>query len=163
MKPKLIEVHIGNAIEKRIEELGITKTEFAKRAGIPQQHAYRVFERNTIETKKLMKICKVLDFNFFTLFCEGNDNTSAILSVLDILDTDKMFAGLTPDAIATQIMISKMKCQLAEERIALLNTMISRMDAQLADKKLIDTCKSEQIEMLKAQNARLQKELDNLK
>lgn len=79
---QLKNVHVGEAIQKRIEELGMTKSEFGKRIGVKTQHIKRILERDTMETKKLMKVCEVLDFNFFSLFCEFPSSVSAYISAV---------------------------------------------------------------------------------
>lgn len=67
---KTKDVHIGKAIDKQREKLGLTKTEFARRIGMRQQHVNGIFERKSIDTEKLLEICQVLDYNFFALYCE---------------------------------------------------------------------------------------------
>ena len=62
-------VHIGEAIEKRRNELGLSKSELGRKIGVPQQHVNRILERETMETKRLIKVSEALGFNFFTLFC----------------------------------------------------------------------------------------------
>lgn len=64
------DVHIGYAINKKLQELRMSKTEFGRRIGIPQQNVNRILEKDTIDTGKLAKISDVLSFNFFTLFCD---------------------------------------------------------------------------------------------
>lgn len=83
---ELKEVHIGKAIKERLNELKMTKTEFGRLIGVPQQHVNRIFERETIETKKLIKISRALDFNFFALFCQFPTNISAYLSAVALGD-----------------------------------------------------------------------------
>ena len=61
------DVHVGQAIDQRRNELGLSKSELGRRLGIPQQHINRLLERETMETKRLVKACKALDFNFFAL------------------------------------------------------------------------------------------------
>lgn len=58
------DVHVGQAIDQRRNELGLSKSELGRRLGIPQQHINRLLERETMETKRLVKACKALDFNF---------------------------------------------------------------------------------------------------
>ena len=62
-------VHIGQAIDKRRHELGLSKSELGRRIGVPQQHINRILERETMETSKLAKVSQALDYNFFALFC----------------------------------------------------------------------------------------------
>ena len=49
-------VHIGQAIDKRRNELGLSKSELGRRIGVPQQHINRILERETMETSKLAKV-----------------------------------------------------------------------------------------------------------
>lgn len=65
-----MDVHIGLAIEEKLQELKLSKTEFGRRIGIPQQNVNRILEKESIDTRKLVQISKALNFNFFTLFCD---------------------------------------------------------------------------------------------
>ena len=76
------DVHVGQAIDQRRNELGLSKSELGRRLGIPQQHINRLLERETMETKRLVKACKALDFNFFALFCPVNPQISAYLAAV---------------------------------------------------------------------------------
>ena len=75
-------VHVGEAIDRRRNELGLSKSEFARRIGVPQQHVNRILERETMETKRLVRVCEVLDFNFFSLFCPVQHQISAYLAAV---------------------------------------------------------------------------------
>ena len=64
-----LNVNIGLAIEQRVNELGISKSELARRLGIAQQNVNKVvFSKESLDTAKLVEISKALDFNFFELF-----------------------------------------------------------------------------------------------
>lgn len=65
------EFHIGYAIERRLIELGMTKTEFAKRIHIPQPNVGRILDSESLRTDKLEEICHALDFDFFKLYSEA--------------------------------------------------------------------------------------------
>ena len=54
------DVHVGQAIDQRRNELGLSKSELGRRLGIPQQHINRLLERETMETKRLVKFRLVL-------------------------------------------------------------------------------------------------------
>lgn len=58
-------VHVGQAIDKRRNELGLSKSELGRKIGVPQQHINRILERETMETSRLIKVSEALDFNFF--------------------------------------------------------------------------------------------------
>lgn len=62
------QVHIGRAIKARFDEFDMSKTEFGTRIGVRQQHVNRLFESESIDTKRLAMVCQVLDFNFFSLY-----------------------------------------------------------------------------------------------
>lgn len=61
-------VHVGQAIDKRRNELGLSKSELGRKIGVPQQHINRILERETMETSRLIKVSEALDFNFFSPF-----------------------------------------------------------------------------------------------
>lgn len=69
-------VHIGHAIEEKLQELKLSKTQFGRRIGIPQQNVNRILEKESIDTAKLVLISNALNFNFFTLFCSNSIATS---------------------------------------------------------------------------------------
>lgn len=48
-------VHVGEAIDRRRNELGLSKSELGRRIGVPQQHINRILERETMETNRLSK------------------------------------------------------------------------------------------------------------
>lgn len=61
-------VDIGESIEQKLNELGISKSEFGRKIGIPQQNVNRILSKSSIDTDKLVAISEVLDFNFFDCF-----------------------------------------------------------------------------------------------
>lgn len=137
---ELKEVHIGQAIKKRLEELKMTKSEFGRLIGTPQQHVNRIFERDTIETKKLIKISRVLDFNFFALYCEFPTQISAYLSAVAMGDGDAN-NNRGEAAVLSQIEVMKLKLEKSEgiesdlrDQIAGLKDSVEQMKSQLRDK-----------------------------
>lgn len=64
-------VHIGHEIAKRINQLGISRSEFARRVGMLQQHVKALLDKQSLDTERLSKICEALDYNFFTLYCDS--------------------------------------------------------------------------------------------
>lgn len=137
---ELKEVHIGKEIDKRRQELDMSKSEFGRLIKVPQQHVNRIFERDTIETAKLVKICRVLEFNFFSLFCELPQSVYAYMAAVAMGDGDaKNMIG--DAALAAQIETLDIKLKAAEEnkttlkdQIIGLKDNIEQMKSQLADK-----------------------------
>lgn len=159
MNIPLKEIHIGQAIEKRVKELGFSKSEFARRLGIHQQHINRIFERNTIETRKLVEICKVLDYNFFALFCEINNDISAVWSAIDPFDSKDDSSSLSSENVVTQLMLLKIRYKGVSNRFRIVEDMCEQMKSQMEDKNEIIKVKGEIIDELKVEIAKLRKEL----
>lgn len=136
------EPHIGLAIQKRVEELDLSKSEFGRRIGVPQQHINRIFEREAIDTAKLIRISKALDFNFFALYCKFPTNVNAYLAAVT-LDGDAN-NNIGDAGLISQIEASKVKAQSCEEKNQLLQNQISFMEDHLKTLK-------DQVEGLKKQ------------
>lgn len=135
-------IHVGEAIEKRRNELGLSKSEFGRKIGVSQQHVNRILERETMETKRLIKISEALDYNFFTLFCPVQHQISAYLAAVTLEGNAHNNIG---DAeLATQLAKAqgevegqKETIKLLKEQIESLNTQINRLDSNLKDKDAI--------------------------
>lgn len=69
-------VNIGLAIEQKINELGLSKSEFGRKIGIPQQNVNRILEKPNIDTEKLITISEALGYNFFADY-SGDHNAVA--------------------------------------------------------------------------------------
>ena len=73
---KFEKINIGLLIEQKMNELGVSKAEMARRSGIANQNINRVLERTSIDTDKLIAISEALNFNFFDCF-QSNENSTA--------------------------------------------------------------------------------------
>lgn len=123
--------HVGQAIKKRLVELSMNKADFAKELGIQQQHVNRILERETMKTKKLYKICEILDFNFFALFCDGTTPVNAYLAAVVLGDGDTL-NNIGDAALAAQM--DKLETKLAgkEELLNARNETIDTLRDQIA-------------------------------
>lgn len=135
-------VHIGQAIDKRRLELGISKSEFGRKIGVPQQHVNRILERETMETTKLIKVCQALDFNFFALFCSMSHQISAYLAAVTLngnahntIGDNELAAQLSKEQAVVES--QKETIRLLKEQLDNLNTQINRLDSNLKDKDVI--------------------------
>lgn len=94
---KIERVNIGLAIEQKLNELGMSKSEFGRKIGIPQQNVNRILEKPNIDTEKLITISEALGYNFFedyvgehnavangdsSVAVSGNNNTSVVNGAL---------------------------------------------------------------------------------
>lgn len=53
--------NIGKAIKGRLDAFKMTKAEFSRLIGVCQQLVNRIFDRDTIETKELVKISRAVE------------------------------------------------------------------------------------------------------
>lgn len=148
MEVELKNVHIGQAIQKRLEELKMSKSEFGRRIDVPQQHVNRIFERDTIETKKLVKICIALDFNFFSLFCEYPKNIKAYLSAVSTAGEAHNIIG--DAAVVAEMEITKIKLEAAESRETSLRAQVATLENSIELYKQRVEDKDETIKILKS-------------
>lgn len=142
MKLGIQQVHVGQAIDKRRIELGLSKSEFGRKIGVPQQHVNRILERETMETVRLVKVCEALDFNFFALFSPMQNQISAYLAAVT-LDGDA-HNNIGDPALAAQptkeqstVESQNETIKLLREQIESLNAQIIRLDSNLKDKDAI--------------------------
>ena len=133
---KLNQVNIGAEIEARINQLGLSKSEFGRKIGIPQQNVNRILEKPSIDTDKLAQICAVLDFNFFTLFTpptkisiDGNHNQLNEKGAFGNIN-----AGYEP-LLQEQIKHLEDKLKDRDERLREKDERISEKNEQIADLK----------------------------
>lgn len=140
---ELKEIHIGAAIKKRLDKLEMTKSEFGRLIGVPQQHVNRIFEKDSIDTSRLIKICRALDFNFFALYCHFPTNVNAYLAAVALGDGDAE-NNIGDTALLAQIEAQKVKVANLEkterdlrDQIAVLQRSVDQLTSQLDDKNEI--------------------------
>ncbi len=130
------DIHLGQEIKKRFDETGMTKTEFGRMIGVPQQHVNRIFERETMETKKLIKVCRALEYNFFALFCQFPTNVNAYLAAVALGDGDAN-NNIGDTTLLAQLEVAKAKIEGLTAHNATLKDQVEQLKSQLADKDAI--------------------------
>lgn len=74
------EIHIGKLIKMRLEQLGMTKAEFARRINKTPQNVHNMIGRESLDTNLLRNISTVLNYNFFKIFIPDNNVLSELKS-----------------------------------------------------------------------------------
>ncbi len=124
-------VNIGLAIEQRMNELNLTKSELGRRIGVPQQNVNRILNKPDIDTDKLTRICKALDFNFFTLYCDD----AAASSTAVINSANSNAAGrdvsIIHQASSEEAALLRRLCDEKDERIKELKERIEELKQML--------------------------------
>ena len=64
------EVHIGQAIKAKVREQGRTSAWLARQIPCTPNHLYKIYSKSAISTDLLVRISKILGYNFFEDFVE---------------------------------------------------------------------------------------------
>ncbi|MFO0494385.1 MAG: helix-turn-helix domain-containing protein [Flavobacteriia bacterium] len=107
-----MEIHVGKLIKNRLQETGMTKSEFARRINKTSQNVYDIFERKTIDTGLLLKISKILDFNFFERYSLTLNSNPSLLKSSE--DTSETFLSANEMVKALQLLDQQMNDQKLE-------------------------------------------------
>ena len=74
-------VNIDLSIEQKLNELGMSKSEFGRKIGVPQQNVNRILDKTSIDTDKLATISEALGYNFFKEYTDDLSDTSMEVSL----------------------------------------------------------------------------------
>lgn len=67
-----MKIHIGEKIKEIFEARGMKISEFANRINTVRQNVYKIFKKNDINTELLLKISRVLEYDFFRHYISEN-------------------------------------------------------------------------------------------
>jgi transcriptional regulator with XRE-family HTH domain len=67
-------VEIGQKIKEVFDNRNIKLTDFADELGTVRQNVYRIFKKRHLDTGLLLKISRVLDYNFFQYYVSPEMN-----------------------------------------------------------------------------------------
>ncbi|MDE5653602.1 MAG: helix-turn-helix domain-containing protein [Muribaculaceae bacterium] len=115
-------IHIGEEIKCRFDKSGLTQKEFGSRIGMPQQNVCRVFNGESIDTKRLVAISRALNFNFFELYCNMEHRE---------VHTE---GDYSPASDSGNVSVTVGDAVLAE-RVKLLEQIIDEKDARIEEYK----------------------------
>lgn len=65
MKHSVNCLNIGDLIKQKLRESDHTVVWFAKELGCSRTNAYKIFEKESINTNELMRISEILNYDFF--------------------------------------------------------------------------------------------------
>lgn len=66
-------VEIGQKIKEVFDNRNIRLTDFADELGTVRQNVYRIFKKRHLDTGLLLKISRVLDYNFFQYYVSADN------------------------------------------------------------------------------------------
>ena len=101
------------------------------------------FLRKILDTKRLVKICRALDFNFFALYCSFPTSVNAYLAAVALGDGDAK-NNIGDTALLAQIesqKVNEANLKKTEKdlrnQIAVLQRSVDQLNSQLDDKNEI--------------------------
>ncbi len=100
-----MKIHIGKLIEEKLNEMGMKKSEFAKRIYKQRQNVNDLLNKESIDTNDLLLISEVLKFDFFFEYSNIlninkhntfilNENRKEIEFLKGIIDSQKLSLDL---------------------------------------------------------------------
>ena len=63
-------IHIGQEIRKELGRQGKTSVWLAHELGCHRTNIYKIYEKSTIDTSVLVRISRILNYDFFRLYSE---------------------------------------------------------------------------------------------
>lgn len=61
-------IHIGQCIREKVDEQGKTTVWLARELGCHRTNLYKIYDKRTIDTGILLRISRILDYDFFQLY-----------------------------------------------------------------------------------------------
>jgi hypothetical protein len=129
-----MEVHIGKLILEKLKERGIKKSEFARRINKSRQNVQDIFKRQSLDTKLLADVSKVLDYNFFELISSEKNQTNALL----VMEEDPIpYKGAKSEKQKLKSQIDELSKQLklAQKEIQYLKKINGLLEKKTEGKK----------------------------
>jgi transcriptional regulator with XRE-family HTH domain len=68
LQKQIPDLHVGQLIEKVLDERGMTKAEFGRRIKTSRQNVNSILQKKSMDTDYLLHICVVLGTNFFATY-----------------------------------------------------------------------------------------------
>jgi len=126
--------HIGKLILSRLADLGMNKSEFARRINKSRQNVQDIFKRESVDTDLLLQISKVLNYNFFTLLAANEELAKAEVHEDGVLYKRKSKGdknGSSED-FKKQLDIARREISYLEKINSLLESKINKKSAKPA-------------------------------
>lgn len=125
-------IHIGQIIKRQLKTVGMNKAEFARRINRTPQNVYDIFGRQSLDTKLLIEIGRVLNHNFFVYFTDEDALGVANEGETEYLTTDKK------NGIQKKLSLVEHQLEICNKEKVLLikeNEYLKEINQLLKDKK----------------------------
>lgn len=125
--------HIGKIILERVTELGMNKSEFARRINKSRQNVQDIFQRESIDSNLLLNISRVLNYNFFLLLGQ-QEGLPKDLVVQEGVPNYKTTSKGDKD-LAAKIDACRKEIELLKKEVINLQKVISSLEKEKKKKK----------------------------
>ena len=88
---------IGEVIKTRVERMGISKAELARRLDMSPANVHKIFKRSSVDVMLLRKISNVLEYDFFRHFEPDVTRQRQEPAPCNIGDTEVLFIRYVVD------------------------------------------------------------------
>ena len=68
------EIHVGSLIKEELKRQERSISWFARKLYCDRSNVYDIFRRKSIDTELLLKICLILDYDFFSFYSKQFTN-----------------------------------------------------------------------------------------
>ena len=110
-------IAIGKIIEKVLREKHIPVTKFAQKINTNRNNVYSIFQRETIDTGLLLKICEVLGHDFFQYYISEQTRADIANDRANLYLVNSEIQQLKKKAEALEAEINSLKSQLRDKEI----------------------------------------------
>ena len=116
-------IHIGKKIKEELYKQGVSVSAFAKKINRSRNVVYDIFERESIDTSLLNKICLVLRLDFFSIYSEQKEYKKEGMIQL-VVKEEK--SGYNP--IVEQLRLIEKQNQALIKEVEYLKKIVSLME-----------------------------------
>jgi transposase len=109
-------VHIGKKIKEKVEEMNLSKKEFAEMISRSGTSVHELFRKEYIRTDELERISQILDFNFFSYYAQsGLTPEGSPKEALQLTNNDEVGVIINLDGKYSEQILELVAKQLADK------------------------------------------------
>ncbi len=86
-------INIGELIDKRRNELGLSIRDFADKIHVSVGNAYDILKRESIDLALLQRISSALNYDFFKLYIQDDNNDNEYVYIMLKVKKDDLIKG----------------------------------------------------------------------
>ena len=124
-------IHIGAQIEQRAIELRMGPTELSKLISTSKQNVYGIFKRKSIDSDLLLRMCIILDYDFFQLYTNLKRTLKSDIKIENTFQSRMPKVSSQVDMLQKDLEVLKKENALKDRMIKLLEDKIQKYENQI--------------------------------